>query len=164
MFQGILRAALRVQKITLRMRNPILGMASHNLCTAKTIILGATPGAIPGIDGTHMEIVHLPMNSRSVFSRIGAVPARQRNDYTNNSELHRGRTASRSLKAHLNMPLIVPLKAHLKVPLLACPFRSPPLAAWERKNAHKLFFAQGLADRGGLAGGTPFHARDSGPF
>ena len=33
------------------MQNPILGMASHDLCNAKTRILGATPGAIPGIDG-----------------------------------------------------------------------------------------------------------------
>ena len=35
----------------LGMRNPILGMASHDLCNAKTIILGETPRAIPGIDG-----------------------------------------------------------------------------------------------------------------
>ena len=33
------------------MRNPMLGMESHDLCNAKTTILGATPGAIPGIDG-----------------------------------------------------------------------------------------------------------------
>ena len=32
------------------MRNPILGMASRDLCNAKTRILGATPGAVPGID------------------------------------------------------------------------------------------------------------------
>ena len=46
---GILRAALGVQKILLGMRNPILGMASHDLCNAKTTILGAVLGAIPGI-------------------------------------------------------------------------------------------------------------------
>ena len=50
-FRGILGAALGVQKIILGMRNPILGMASHDLCNAKTTILGATPGGIPGIDG-----------------------------------------------------------------------------------------------------------------
>ena len=37
------------------MRNPILGMASHDLGNAKTIILGATPGAMPGVDGTPHE-------------------------------------------------------------------------------------------------------------
>ena len=50
-FRGILGAALGVQKIILGMRNPILGMASHNLSNSKTTILGATPGAISGIDG-----------------------------------------------------------------------------------------------------------------
>ena len=37
------------------------------------------PGVIPGIAmGPHMGDFHLPMHSRSVFSRIGFVPARQR--------------------------------------------------------------------------------------
>ena len=36
-------------------QNPILGMTSHDLCHAKTTILGATPGAIPGIDGNPHE-------------------------------------------------------------------------------------------------------------
>ena len=54
-FRGILGAALGVQKRILGMRNPILGMASHDLCNAKTRILGATPGAIPGIDGNPHE-------------------------------------------------------------------------------------------------------------
>ena len=49
-FRGILGAALGIQKINLGMRNPILGMVSHDLCNAKTTILGATPGAIPGIE------------------------------------------------------------------------------------------------------------------
>ena len=35
---------------SLNVRNPILGMASHDLCNAKTRILGATPGAIPEIE------------------------------------------------------------------------------------------------------------------
>ena len=48
-------AALWVQKIILGMQHPILGMASHDLCNAKTTILGATPGAIPGIDGNPHE-------------------------------------------------------------------------------------------------------------
>ena len=46
-FRGVLGAALGVQKIILG--NPILGMASHDLSNAKTTILGATLGAIPGI-------------------------------------------------------------------------------------------------------------------
>ena len=54
-FRGILGAALGVQKITLGMRNPIVGMVSHDLCDAKTRILGATPGAIPVIDGNPHE-------------------------------------------------------------------------------------------------------------
>ena len=47
-FRGILRAALR-------MRNSILGMASHDLSNTKTTILGATPGAILRIDGNPRE-------------------------------------------------------------------------------------------------------------
>ena len=37
------------------MGNPILGMASHDLSNTKTTILGATPGAIPGIFGSPLE-------------------------------------------------------------------------------------------------------------
>ena len=73
-FWGILRAALGVQRIILGMRNPILGMASHDFCNAKTTILGATPGAIPGIHVGSHEGFHLPMRSRSFFSKIGVVP------------------------------------------------------------------------------------------
>ena len=40
----------------LGMRNSILGKVSHDLCNAKTTILGANPGAIPGIDGNPHEI------------------------------------------------------------------------------------------------------------
>ena len=54
-FRGILGAALGIQKVILGMRNSILGMASHDLINTKTTILGATPGAIPGIDGNPHE-------------------------------------------------------------------------------------------------------------
>ena len=47
-FRGILGAALGI-------RNSILRMASHDLINTKTNILGATPGAIPGIDGNPHE-------------------------------------------------------------------------------------------------------------
>ena len=52
---GHSRSNSGVQKIILGMRNPILGMASHDLCNAKTTILGETPGAIPGIDGNQND-------------------------------------------------------------------------------------------------------------
>ena len=52
---GTLGAALEVQKITIGMQNSILGKASHDLCNAKTTILGATSGAIPGNDGNPHE-------------------------------------------------------------------------------------------------------------
>ena len=51
-FRGIL---VGVQKLILGMRNPFLGMASPDLRNAKTRILGATPGVIPGIDGNPHE-------------------------------------------------------------------------------------------------------------
>ena len=54
-FRSILRAALGIQKLILGMRNSILGMASHDLSNTKTAILGATPGAILGIDGDPHE-------------------------------------------------------------------------------------------------------------
>ena len=47
-FRGILGAALGIQ-------NSILGMASYDLSNTKTTILGATPRAIPGIDGNPHE-------------------------------------------------------------------------------------------------------------
>ena len=49
-FRGILGAALGIQKLILRMRNPVLGMAFHDLSNTKTTILGAIPRAILGID------------------------------------------------------------------------------------------------------------------
>ena len=54
-FRGVLGAALGVRKTILEMRNPILGLASHDLCNAETRILGATPGAIPAIYGNPRE-------------------------------------------------------------------------------------------------------------
>ena len=70
--RGILGAALGIQ-------NSILGMASHDLSNTKATILGATPGAIPGIDGNPREDFHLPQHSRSVISRIGVLPAHKKN-------------------------------------------------------------------------------------
>ena len=54
-FRGILGAALGIPQLILGKRNSILGMASHDLCNAKTTILGATPGGILGIDGCPHE-------------------------------------------------------------------------------------------------------------
>ena len=54
-------------------------MASHDLSNTKTKILGATPGAIPGIDGNpHERFSFAPAFSERFFSRVGVVPARQR--------------------------------------------------------------------------------------
>ena len=39
----------------LGMRNSILGMAFHDLSNTEAVILGATPRAIPGIDGNPDE-------------------------------------------------------------------------------------------------------------
>ena len=54
-FRGILGAALGIRNSILGIRNSILGMASHDLSNTKTRILGATPGAIPRIDGNPHE-------------------------------------------------------------------------------------------------------------
>ena len=54
-FRDILRAALGIQNSILGMRSSILGMASHDLSNTETTILGATPGAIPGINGNPHE-------------------------------------------------------------------------------------------------------------
>ena len=76
---GYSRSNSRSSKISLGMGNPILGMASHDLSNAKTISLGAIPGAIPGIDGNpHMKVLNLPLHSRRILPRIGVVPARQK--------------------------------------------------------------------------------------
>ena len=53
-------------------------MASHDLSNTKTIILGATSGAIPGTDGNPRErFSFAPAFSEHFFSRIGVVPAGQ---------------------------------------------------------------------------------------
>ena len=60
------------------MQNPILGMASHDLCYAKTTTLGATPGAIPGIDGKpHGRLSFAHACYERFFEELGVVPARQ---------------------------------------------------------------------------------------
>ena len=77
-FRGILGATLGIRNSILGIRNSILGMASHDLNNMKTTILGATPGAIPGIDGNPHEGIQLPLDSRRGFSRIGMVPVRKK--------------------------------------------------------------------------------------
>ena len=76
-FRGILGAALGIGNSILGIRNSILGMASHDLINTKPTILGATLGAIPELPRTHPKDLHLPLHSRSVFSRIGVLPAHQ---------------------------------------------------------------------------------------
>ena len=67
-FRGILGAALGIQKLILGTRNSILGMASHDLSNTKTTILGATPGAILGIDGhPHERFSFAPAFSERFF-------------------------------------------------------------------------------------------------
>ena len=76
-FRGILGAALGIENVILGIRNFILGMASHVLSNTKATILGATPAAIPGIDGNPPENCSFALSEH--FSRIGMVPARQKN-------------------------------------------------------------------------------------
>ena len=78
-FRGILGAALGIGNSILGIRNSILGMASHDLINTKPTILGATLGAIPGIAANPPERFSFALHSRSVFSRIGVVPAHQNN-------------------------------------------------------------------------------------
>ena len=71
-FRGILGAALGNRNSVLGIRNSILGMASHNLRNTKTTILGATPGAIPGIDANPHEIFSFaPPFSERFFENWG---------------------------------------------------------------------------------------------
>ena len=76
--QGILGAALGIRNSILGIRNCILGMASHDLSNTKTTILGATPGAIPGVDGSPHERFSFAPAFSERFLRIGVVPARQK--------------------------------------------------------------------------------------
>ena len=66
-FRGILGAALGMRNSILGIRNSILGMASRDLSNTKTAILGATPGAIPGIDGNPHEIFSFAHAFSEVF-------------------------------------------------------------------------------------------------
>ena len=71
-FRGFLGAALGIRNSILGIRNSILGMASHDLSNTKTIILGATPGAIPGIDGNpHERFSCAPAFSERFFKNWG---------------------------------------------------------------------------------------------
>ena len=71
-FRGILGAALGIQNSILGIRNSSLGMASHDLNNTKTTILGATPGAIPGIDGhPHERFSFAPLFSERFFENWG---------------------------------------------------------------------------------------------
>ena len=72
-FRGILGATLGIRNSILGIRNSILGMASHDLSNTKTTILGATPGAIPGIDGNHMKDFHLSILG-AFFQELGWSP------------------------------------------------------------------------------------------
>ena len=72
MDDGILGAALGIQKVILGMRNSILGMALHDLSNTNPEILGATLGAIPGIDGNpHERFSCAPTFSERVFKNWG---------------------------------------------------------------------------------------------
>ena len=78
-FRGILGAALgiRISILGIRdsilgIRNSILGMASHDLSNTKAKIFGATPGAIPGIDGDpHERFLFAPAFSERFFKNWG---------------------------------------------------------------------------------------------
>ena len=59
------------------MRNLILGMVSHDLSNTKATILGATLGAIPGIDGKPHERFSFAPAFSEHFLRMGVVPTRQ---------------------------------------------------------------------------------------
>ena len=79
-FPGILGAALGVQKLILRMRNSILGMASHDLSNTKTTILGGTPRAILEIDGhPHERFSFAPAFSKCFVQSWGGSRAQEIN-------------------------------------------------------------------------------------
>ena len=59
--------------------NPILGMAARDLSNAKTTILGATLGAIPGIDANpHERFSFAPVFSELFFQELGWSPRARR--------------------------------------------------------------------------------------
>ena len=72
-FRGILRAALGIRNSILGIRNSTLGMASHDLSSTKATILGATPGAIPGIEPA-WNIFICPCILGAFFRELGWSP------------------------------------------------------------------------------------------
>ena len=73
-----LGAALGIRNSIPGIRNSILGMASHDLSNTKTTIRGATPGAIPGIDGNPYErFSYAPAFSEGFFKNWGGPRARE---------------------------------------------------------------------------------------
>ena len=77
-FRGILGATLGIRNSILGIRNSILGMASHDLTNTKTAILGATPGAIPRIDGNpHERFSFAPSFSERFFENWGGPRAQE---------------------------------------------------------------------------------------
>ena len=72
-FRGIIGAALGI-------RNSILRMAFHDLSNRKTTILGATPGAIPGIGGNpHERFLRAPRCGSGPNCRLEGTPHSQGN-------------------------------------------------------------------------------------
>ena len=78
-FRGVLGAALGIQRLILGMRNSILGMASHDFSSnMKTTILGATPGAILGVDwNPHERFSFAPAFSERFFKNWGGPRAQE---------------------------------------------------------------------------------------
>ena len=74
-FRGILGATLGIRNSILGVQNSILGIASHDLSNTKTTILGATPRAIPGIDGNpHEGSSFAPSILGAFFQELGWSP------------------------------------------------------------------------------------------
>ena len=78
-FRGILGATLGIRNSILGIQNFILGMAPHDLGNTKTTILGATPGAIPGIGGNpHERSSFAPSFSERFFENWGGPRAEEK--------------------------------------------------------------------------------------
>ena len=101
-FRGILGAALGVQKIILGMGNPILGRASHDLSNTEPQFSEQLSEQFPELMGTRPKDFHLPLHSRSVFSRIGVVPACQIKGFFGNPPRLRKSKISRDKGGRLN--------------------------------------------------------------
>ena len=87
-FRGILGAALRIRNSILGIRNSILRMACHDLSNTKTTILGATPGAIPGIDGNPHERFSFAHAFPERFFRTWGGPRAPEASYENHGNPH----------------------------------------------------------------------------